>query len=194
MSLRNDLTERAVYIAFQEKKKRFFEQALQMGASNSGPDGKLLDAAKSGVLPKAQEAVTLGASIEGKDKEGNTALSLAVTNGYRLIIDWLINEKGANVNTKNNVSFLGLDLGDAHVIVRFGMLIAHNGHMANGWLYLYHAIHPLVLSHDSRPHLAFRVSFSHLPQRLQQRQQQHRTGVHPSCTPPAWDTSTSSNF
>lgn len=73
-----------------------------MGASNSGPDGKLLDAAKSGVLPKAQEAVTLGAGIEGKDKEGNTALSLAVTNGYRLIIDWLINEKGANVNTKNN--------------------------------------------------------------------------------------------
>lgn len=81
-----------------------------MGASNSGPDGKLLDAAKSGVLPKAQEAVTLGANIEGKDKEGNTALSLAVTNGYRLIIDWLINENGANVNTKNNVSSLGSNL------------------------------------------------------------------------------------
>lgn len=75
-----------------------------MGASNSGPDGKLLDAAKTGTLPKAQEAVTNGANIECKDKEGNTALSLAVTNGYRLLIDWLINEKGANINTKNNVS------------------------------------------------------------------------------------------
>ena len=48
-----------------------------MGASNSGPDGKLLDAAKSGQLPKAQEAVALGANIEAKDREGNTALSLA---------------------------------------------------------------------------------------------------------------------
>ena len=63
-----------------------------------------MEAAKSGTLPKAQEACTNGANVECKDKEGNTALSLAVTNGYRLLIDWLINEKGANVNTKNNVS------------------------------------------------------------------------------------------
>ena len=38
------------------------------------------------------------------NQDGNTALCLAVSNGLIIIVDYLIQEKNADLNTANNVS------------------------------------------------------------------------------------------
>ena len=78
-----------------------------MGTSNSNlnPHGlniKFLKAIKIGNFQLAQEFVELGADVEARDKEGNCALSLAVTNGNRVIVDWLVKQKKVKLNSKNN--------------------------------------------------------------------------------------------
>ena len=74
-----------------------------MGASKSktSPNVHFIRAIKIGNLALSQEFVEAGASVEFKDKEGNTALALAVTNGSRLIIEWLISTHHVNLNVKN---------------------------------------------------------------------------------------------
>jgi len=78
-----------------------------MGASNSklnknGLNIKFLRAIKIGNFQLAQEFVDLGANAEIRDKEGNDALSIAVTNGNRVIVDWLIKTLNVKLNSKNH--------------------------------------------------------------------------------------------
>lgn len=49
-------------------------------------------------------AITLNYRISHWWQEGNTALTLAVIGGFRLVADYLISEKLADVNTSNSVS------------------------------------------------------------------------------------------
>jgi len=62
----------------------------------------LLHASKNNNLELVKMLVDRGAFLEAKNKDGNTALSLAQSNGNAQIIDFLI-ESGASQNTGNAV-------------------------------------------------------------------------------------------
>jgi len=72
-----------------------------MGASKSSPNKNFFNAIKIGNLALAEELVNFGANVNFKDKEGNTALSLAIIVGSRNITEWLIEKKQVDINIKN---------------------------------------------------------------------------------------------
>jgi ankyrin repeat protein len=72
-----------------------------MGASKSSPNKNFLNAVKIGNLALAEELTDFGANVNFKDREGNTALCLAIIVGSRNIIEWLVEKKQVDINAKN---------------------------------------------------------------------------------------------
>ena len=72
-----------------------------MGASKSSPNKNFLNAVKIGNVALAEELVDFGANINFKDREGNTALCLAIIVGSRNITEWLIEKKHVDINVQN---------------------------------------------------------------------------------------------
>ena len=64
-------------------------------------DNKLLAAAKSGVLKRAQTALRRGANIKATDKDGWIALDLAAHNGHVAVVSLLL-QSGADINARTN--------------------------------------------------------------------------------------------
>ena len=73
-----------------------------MGASKSStPNKEFLNAIRIGNLALAEECLDCGANIDFKDREGNSALNIAIIIGSRNITNWLIETKHVNINVKN---------------------------------------------------------------------------------------------
>ena len=75
------------------------------------PTGEIHKAVAAGELYNVQTLIQADSSLlELKDNNGNTPLNLACLNGFsrESIIAKLLIEKGANVNTKNNIGFTPL--------------------------------------------------------------------------------------
>ena len=63
----------------------------------------IVTAAVGGNRAVAQLLLRSGASIDAKDKDGKTALMIAVVNGHQDLVELLL-EKGADLTVKNEVS------------------------------------------------------------------------------------------
>ena len=68
--------------------------------------GQLFTAAKNGKISTLREMLLAGTNVDfnERDKEGNSAVAVAVQCGSKAVVEYLVNEMRAEVNTKNHVN------------------------------------------------------------------------------------------
>jgi ankyrin repeat protein len=71
------------------------------------PNADLLDAAVGNDLARATAALQKGASVDARNRHGNTALMIASEMGYPKMVELLV-QKGANVNLQGEFGFTAL--------------------------------------------------------------------------------------